>query len=116
MSPMIERRPWGHFEVLAEGPGYKVKRIVVEPGMRLSLQKHFHRSEHWVVASGTGVITRDGRDFSLSPAESIDIPGGAAHRAANPGIEPLVIVELQRGGYLGEDDILRLEDDFGRVS
>jgi mannose-6-phosphate isomerase len=115
MSGATERRPWGLFEVLAEGPGYKAKRIVVDPGMRLSLQKHLHRSEHWVVASGAGVVTLDGRDVPLTAGGSIDIPGGAAHRASNPGSEPLVIIELQRGEYLGEDDIVRLEDDFGRL-
>ena len=108
-------RPWGHYEVLSDEPDHKVKRIVVRPGKRLSLQRHQRRAEHWVVVSGRGVVTRDDDDVELQEGESFDIPRGAAHRMTNPGDAPLVFIEVQRGDYFGEDDIERLEDDFGRA-
>jgi len=108
--------PWGRWEVLIEEPAYKVKRITVLPGKRLSYQKHFRRREHWMVVSGNGVVTIDGRDVRLSKGEAIDVAKEEAHRMANNGDEDLTFIEIQQGEYLGEDDIIRLEDDYGRVS
>jgi len=110
-----EERPWGDFTVLDDRSGYKVKRIVVHPDKRLSYQRHARRSEHWVVVEGQASVTLDGTTIELAPGESIDIPMGSAHRVANLGSEDLVFVEVQHGSYFGEDDIVRLEDDFGRV-
>ena len=114
-SPKFDRRPWGSFTVLDEGENYKVKRIEVLPGKRLSYQKHAQRAEHWFVVAGTAKVTLDDRDITVAAGHSIDIPIGSAHRVENPGQELLVFVEVQRGSYLGEDDIVRLHDDFGRV-
>jgi mannose-6-phosphate isomerase len=118
MSPGMERehdeRPWGSYTVLEEGPGFKVKQITVSPGRRLSYQVHEQRAEHWFVVSGTGLVTLDGTDQELVAGESLDVPIKGAHRMANPGDETLVFIEVQTGDYLGEDDITRLEDDFGR--
>jgi mannose-6-phosphate isomerase len=114
-SPRFDQRPWGTFTVLDEADGFKVKRIEVLPGKRLSYQKHAQRAEHWVVVSGTAKVTLDDRDIIVNAGEAIDIPIGAAHRVENPGEETLVFIEVQRGGYLGEDDIVRLQDDFGRA-
>jgi mannose-6-phosphate isomerase-like protein (cupin superfamily) len=114
-SPLFDRRPWGTFTVLDEADGFKVKRIEVSPGKRLSYQKHAQRAEHWVVVKGTAKVTLDDRDVIVEAGRSIDIAIGAAHRVENPGDETLVFIEVQRGGYLGEDDIIRLQDDFGRA-
>ena len=114
-SPRFDRRPWGTFTVLDEADGFKVKRIEVLPGKRLSYQKHARRAEHWVVVQGTAKVTLDDRDILVAAGEAVDIAIGAAHRVENPGSEMLVFIEVQRGGYLGEDDIVRLQDDFGRV-
>lgn len=114
-TPSFERRPWGTFTVLDEGPDFKVKRIEVLPGKRLSYQKHSQRSEHWVVVQGTAKVTIDDRETIVSPGQAIDIAIGAAHRVENPGDNSLLFIEVQRGSYLGEDDIVRLQDDFGRV-
>jgi mannose-6-phosphate isomerase-like protein (cupin superfamily) len=113
-SPRFDQRPWGSFTVLDEGDGYKVKRIEVLSGKRLSYQKHSKRAEHWMVVQGTAKVTLDGREVEVLLGETIDIPKGAAHRIENPGDQTLVFIEVQRGSYLGEDDIVRLEDDFGR--
>ena len=110
----FDRRPWGTYEVLEEAPTFKVKRIEVLPRKRLSYQKHSQRAEHWFVVAGTAKVTLDGNDVTVRTGESIDIPIGTAHRVENPGDEDLVFIEVQRGAYLGEDDIVRLEDDFGR--
>jgi mannose-6-phosphate isomerase len=110
-----ERRPWGSWHVLDEGDGYKVKRIVVDPGRRLSYQWHERRAEHWVVVSGTATCTVGEEVVVLPPGGTVDIEVGQPHRIANEGAEPLVVVEVQRGSYTGEDDIHRLEDDFGRA-
>jgi len=115
-SPKFDRRPWGTFTVLDEGDTFKVKRIEVLPGKRLSYQKHAQRAEHWVVVDGTAKVTLDDRDITVQAGEAIDIPIGSAHRVENPGDELLVFIEVQRGSYLGEDDIIRLQDDFGRAS
>ena len=115
VSPVFDRRPWGSFTVLDQGEGFKVKRIEVLPHKRLSYQRHARRAEHWMVVGGTGKVTLDGREIIVRPGEAIDIAVGAAHRIENPGDETLIFIEIMRGDYLGEDDITRLEDDFGRT-
>ncbi|QDL56868.1 cupin domain-containing protein [Rhodoferax aquaticus] len=112
----IERtqRPWGWYESVSEVDGNKIKRIGVLPGQQLSLQKHHQRSEHWVVVKGTARITLDERVFDLSVGGHCDIAVGQVHRLANLTAEPVEIVEVQFGAYLGEDDIVRLQDDYGR--
>ena len=108
-------RPWGSFTVLDEAEGYKVKRIEVLPGKRLSYQRHARRSEHWMIVAGTGKVTIDGRNILVAPGTAVDIPSGAAHRVESLSSGTLIFIEVQRGDYLGEDDIVRLEDDFGRA-
>ncbi len=110
----FDRRPWGSYTVLEEDRGFKVKRIEVLPGKRLSYQKHAQRAEHWFVVEGTARVTLDGKEITVRAGESIDIPIGAAHRVENPDKGNLVFIEVQRGSYLGEDDIVRLQDDYGR--
>ena len=107
-------RPWGSYSVLLDAQNYKIKKIVVKPKKRLSLQKHFHRSEHWIVVSGSAVVTLGDEEFLLKANESTYIPMGQIHRLENPGKIDLVMIEVQVGEYLGEDDIVRLEDDFNR--
>ena len=114
-SPRFDRRPWGTFTVLDEGEGFKVKRIEVFPGKRLSYQKHSRRAEHWVVVQGTAKVTLDDREIVVEAGEAIDIGIGSAHRVENSGEQTLLFIEVQRGDYLGEDDIVRLQDDFGRA-
>jgi len=109
-------RPWGWFQTMDEGARFKVKRICVKPGAQLSLQKHWHRSEHWVVVTGTAVVTREKDDFILRENESTFIPAGTVHRLANPGQVDLHMIEVQSGEYVGEDDIVRIVDDYGRGS
>ncbi len=114
-SPTFDQRPWGSFYVLDEGNGYKVKRIEVLANKRLSYQKHARRAEHWFVTSGIAKVTLNGVEILVKKGESIDIPLGAAHRVENPSsAETLIFIEVQLGDYLGEDDIERLADDFGR--
>ena len=108
--------PWGRWEVLLEEPTYKVKRVIVLPGKRLSYQKHFKRNEHWSFVEGKALVTLDGKDILLEAGQAIDIPIEAAHRIANHEQSPLIFIEIQRGDYLGEDDIIRLADDYGRAS
>jgi len=108
-------RPWGTYTVLDESSNYKIKRILVNPGERLSLQMHHHRSEHWIVVSGTAKVTCDDREYIVNINESTFIPLGMNHRLENPGIIPLTIIEVQSGEYLGEDDIVRFQDDYSRV-
>jgi mannose-6-phosphate isomerase len=110
----FDRRPWGTYTVLDEGSSFKVKRIEVLPGKRLSYQKHAQRAEHWIVVEGVASVTLNDQELTVEVGESIDIPLGAAHRVANNGTNLLVFIEVQRGNYLGEDDIVRLQDDFGR--
>ncbi len=114
MHPLVHR-PWGTYEGIDEGTRYQVKRIVVKPGGRLSLQRHQRRAEHWIVVSGTARVTIDERVFDLHPNESTHVPLGAVHRLENPGKEPLYMIEVQCGDYLGEDDIERLEDVYNRA-
>lgn len=109
-----EQRPWGSWQVIDVADGYKIKRIHVHPGARLSLQSHEHRSEHWVVIQGVATCEVDGRVITVTHGQSIDVPQGAQHRLGNQGDEELVIVEVQLGHYTGEDDICRYEDDYGR--
>ncbi|MBO6505236.1 MAG: mannose-1-phosphate guanylyltransferase/mannose-6-phosphate isomerase [Kordiimonadaceae bacterium] len=107
-------RPWGNYCGVAEGSRYQVKEIEVYPGKRLSLQKHHHRAEHWVIVEGSAIVTRDDEEILLSENESVYLPLGAVHRLTNPGKINLKLIEVQSGSYLGEDDIVRLEDDFNR--
>src|ERR1700712_4960645 len=113
-SPVFDRRPWGSFTVLDEGENYKVKRIEVLPGKRLSYQRHSRRAEHWFVVRGTAKVTLNDVEFLVKSGEAIDIPLGAKHRVENPGRQFLIFIETQTGDYFGEDDIERFEDDFGR--
>jgi mannose-6-phosphate isomerase len=112
----FSERPWGNYTVLSDDAAdHKVKRIVVHPGKRLSYQRHAKRAEHWFMVSGTAQVTLDGQVTELSPGQAIDIPMGSAHRIANEGSVDVVFIEVQHGTYFGEDDIVRLEDDFGRA-
>jgi len=107
-------RPWGSFQTVDAGDRFQVKRITVKPGGRLSLQTHAHRAEHWVVVAGTATVTRGADEFELAENQSVYIPAGTAHRLENRTEAPLHLIEVQSGGYLGEDDIVRLEDVYGR--
>jgi len=109
-----ELRPWGAFTILEEGQGYKIKRIEVKPGHRLSLQMHHHRSEHWIVIAGIAKVVRGDENLMLSANESTYVPRFTQHRLENPGMVPLVLIEVQNGEYLGEDDIVRFDDDYAR--
>jgi mannose-1-phosphate guanylyltransferase/mannose-6-phosphate isomerase len=113
-SPLVHR-PWGHFQTIELGERYQVKRIMVKPGAKLSLQKHYHRAEHWVVVKGSAVVTRDGESLLLKENESIFLPLGCVHRLENPGRIPLNLIEIQSGPYLGEDDIVRFQDPYART-
>jgi mannose-1-phosphate guanylyltransferase/mannose-6-phosphate isomerase len=115
LEHLTVQRPWGSYTVLEEGPGFKVKRVTVNPGGRLSLQMHHERSEHWVVIAGTARVTRDQEVFDLKVGESTGIPVKTKHRLENPGQETVHIIEVQNGPYLGEDDIVRFKDDYGRT-
>ncbi len=106
-------RPWGRWEEYLNEPGYRVKRIVVNPGQRLSLQRHAQRSEHWAIVQGTGKFTLNDEVIDVAPGDAVFIPRGGVHRIENDGVEPLVIIETQMGVCI-EDDIERLEDDYGR--
>jgi mannose-6-phosphate isomerase-like protein (cupin superfamily) len=108
-------RPWGGYTVLAETGDFKVKTIEVHPGQRLSYQRHSRRAEHWFVVRGQGVVTLDGTDITVRRGDTVDVGLGAAHRIRNTGPDPLVFVEVQHGDYFGEDDIVRLDDDYGRA-
>ena len=114
MTGEIGERPWGVYEVLIESDGYKVKRLTVVPGGRLSLQSHEHRAEHWVVVSGQAEIIRGEEQLTLGPDESTYMPIGMKHRLANRSERPLEVIEVQSGSYLGEDDIVRFDDVYGR--
>jgi mannose-6-phosphate isomerase-like protein (cupin superfamily) len=109
-----EERPWGWFEILYEEANLKVKRIMVKPGKRLSLQSHEQRAENWVVVQGKALFTLGNKTFELEPHQSVFIPENGKHRMENPGEEELLFIEVQTGSYLGEDDIIRYQDDFDR--
>jgi mannose-1-phosphate guanylyltransferase len=115
INSVIGYRPWGTYTILEKSNGYKIKRIEVKPGKRLSLQKHFHRNEHWIVVSGTAEVEVEDKKFLLRPNESTYIKMGEVHRLSNPGKIPLILIEIQVGEYTGEDDIVRIEDDFDRI-
>ena len=108
-------RPWGNYDSIDNGDNFQVKRIIVNPGETLSLQMHYHRAEHWIVVKGTGKITRDKETFLLHENQSVYIPLGTVHRLENPGKLALELIEVQSGNYLGEDDIVRFEDVYGRT-
>ena len=112
----VGERPWGSYTVLEENRSYKIKRIEVLPGQRLSLQMHHHRSEHWIVVSGSARVTCGEREYVVNVNESTFIPIGAQHRLENTGVIPLTIIEVQSGEYLGEDDIVRFDDDYNRCT
>jgi len=112
----IDFRPWGNFVVLADSRDHKVKKITVMPGQRLSLQRHKHRKEHWLVICGKGKVTVNDNQFTVGSGDSVDIPQGATHRVLNDGDKEMIFIEIQLGDYFGEDDIERLEDDYGRTS
>jgi mannose-6-phosphate isomerase-like protein (cupin superfamily) len=114
-TDITDHRPWGYFQVLSDEQYFKVKKIVVYPGKRLSLQRHKQRSEHWHIVVGEALVTIDNKKVRLLGSESIDIPKAALHRIENTGKDDLCFIEIQRGEYFGEDDIERIEDDFGRV-
>ena len=114
-SPVFDERPWGSFTVIDEGDNYKVKRIEVLPGKRLSYQRHSRRAEHWFVVRGIAKVTLNGGEIIVKAGESLDIATGDEHRVENPhASDLLVFIETQTGDYFGEDDIVRLDDDFGR--
>ena len=115
-TKVYDQRPWGSFTVLDEGADYKVKRLEVLPEKRLSYQKHARRAEHWFVVRGIAKVTLNGAEILVKAGEAVDIPVGTAHRVENPEQELLVFIETQTGDYFGEDDIVRLEDDFGRTA
>lgn len=110
-----EERPWGRFFLLHDEPTYKLKRIEVDPGCRISYQYHSKRSETWIIVEGIGLITLDGEDKEYNEGESLIIPKGTKHRIANKGIKKVVFIEVQTGRYFGEDDITRIEDDYNRL-
>jgi mannose-6-phosphate isomerase len=110
-----DARPWGHYTVVEDAADHKVKTITVFPGKRLSYQRHQHRAEHWFVVRGVGLVTLDGRGIAVEAGSTIDVPIGTAHRIENTGNADLVFIEVQHGRSFDEDDIVRLEDDFGRV-
>ena len=110
-----DERPWGSWEVVSVGPGYAVKRIVVLPGRRLSLQRHRFRAEHWTIVGGTALVTRGEATFAVGAGEHVAIGRGDVHRIANEGPEDVVFIEVQHGERLDENDIERLQDDYGRV-
>ncbi len=116
MSGEHDVRPWGSYTVLDDSPTHKVKRIEVDPGRRLSYQRHARRAEHWFIVAGSAEVTLDGSVHHLEAGDSIDIPTGGAHRIGNAGTRSMVFIEVQQGDYFGEDDIERLEDDFGRTA
>ncbi len=109
-----DERPWGSYTVLEDATDHKVKEIVVLPGARLSYQRHERRSEHWFVVRGSGYVILDGTERRVGAGDTVDIPVGTCHRIGNDGDAALVFVEVQHGSYFGEDDIIRLEDDYGR--
>ncbi|MFD1331705.1 mannose-1-phosphate guanylyltransferase/mannose-6-phosphate isomerase [Methylopila musalis] len=114
LRSVLSHRPWGSYQIIDDGPRFQVKRITVKPKRRLSLQRHIHRAEHWIVVRGAAQVTLDGVDRMLHENESVYVPIGVSHRLSNPGVIPLEIIEVQTGSYLGEDDIIRLEDDYRR--
>jgi mannose-1-phosphate guanylyltransferase/mannose-6-phosphate isomerase len=105
-------RPWGFHETLITAARFRVERVVIDPGHQLSMQKHFHRAEHWTVVQGSALVTRDGETILVRENESVDVPIGSEHRVKNPGRIPLTLIEVQTGSYLGADDVVRLDDSY----
>ena len=112
----IDKRPWGEYEVLLDENNVKVKKITVQPGGRLSYQYHNKRSEVWTIIEGTGLLTKDGATEIISPGNILTIPQGCKHRIENTGSQFITFIEVQMGSYFGEDDIIRIEDDYGRTN
>jgi mannose-6-phosphate isomerase-like protein (cupin superfamily) len=110
-----DHRPWGYYRILADAPDHKVKRIVIYPGKRFSLQRHKKRDEHWYIIAGTALVTLNDSEINVQEGESVNIKRGMLHRVMNQGSTDLVFIEVQTGEYFGEDDIERIEDDFGRT-
>jgi len=110
-----DHRPWGYYRVIADELDHKVKRIVVYPGQRLSLQRHRRRAEHWHIVQGNAIVRKDDDEIPVQAGSSVDIPQGSWHRISNTGENNTVFIEVQRGDYFGEDDIERSEDDYGRL-
>lgn len=115
IEQLTEHRPWGNFTVLDDGQGFKVKRIVVKPGAKLSLQMHYHRKEHWLVVKGSALTQVGENETLVTEGQAVDIPKGAKHRLSNPGKVDVELIEIQIGPYLEEDDIVRFEDVYGRT-
>jgi len=115
MIQPVHETPWGGWQVLVEEDDYKIKRILVNPGHRLSYQRHHHREEYWTIVAGNGHVVLNDTKIPVEPGQMLHIPKEAAHRMANTGSTVLIFVEVQKGTYFGEDDILRLEDDYGRA-
>jgi mannose-6-phosphate isomerase len=115
MCHEADHRPWGYYEVLSDGSDHKVKRITVYPGKRLSLQRHRRRAEHWFILRGEALVTLGEKEVPLKKGESVDIPKGDPHRIENRGLIHLTFIEVQTGEYFGEDDVERIEDDYGRI-
>jgi mannose-6-phosphate isomerase-like protein (cupin superfamily) len=111
----FEKRPWGNYTVLQSEATFQVKKLVVNPGKRISLQSHKFRAEHWFIVSGHGTVELDGKELEVGPGDSIDVPIGSKHRIYCSGAELLVFIEVQTGSSFAEDDIVRYEDDFGRI-
>ncbi len=110
-----DHRPWGYYKVLAHEPDRKIKMIIIYPGQRLSLQRHLHRSEHWYIVQGKALARKDEDEIPVQAGSTLEIPMGSWHRISNPGKSDTVFLEVQKGEYLGEDDIERAEDDYGRL-
>ena len=108
-------KPWGHYEVLTQKPGYKVKTLTILPQGEISLQRHAHRNEHWYIVKGKGIVTKNGSEIRVLAGDSVDLPVNEVHRIRNIDNENLVFIEIAQGDYLGEDDIVRLEDKYGRA-
>jgi mannose-6-phosphate isomerase len=115
MEDREDHRPWGYYRILEDEPDHKVKRIVVYPGHRLSLQRHRRRAEHWYVIKGRAIITLDDKELYVQERQAVDVPRGVWHRIKNPGKKDMAFIEVQTGDYFGEDDIERVEDDYGRI-
>lgn len=112
----LDERPWGNYTVLHTDDTYQVKKLVVNPGKRISLQSHKFRAEHWFIVSGQGIAELEGNEVEVAPGDSVDVPIGSKHRIASGTVEPLIFIEVQTGSSFSEDDIIRYDDDFGRVN
>jgi mannose-6-phosphate isomerase-like protein (cupin superfamily) len=112
----FQERPWGNYKVIHTDETSQVKKLVVNPGKRISLQIHNFRAEHWFIVSGQGIAELDGKEVEVTPGDSVDVPIGSKHRIANGAAEPLIFIEIQTGSSFSEDDIIRYDDDFGRVN